>query len=433
MKKSIYSVLLLLPLLFLSCSKENITTPIETQNSSKGKVLLKLDKANAPSAVSSVVAILSRAGYDTLSQSMNLKSDSTADLCFSNIAIGTWKLKINAKSSLGTILYTGQSDVVVSEATTTQVNLTLEPTGLGVGNISISVVWGTTVKNWIDNPANPIFTIQNSPASPYLVSLGKVIYENGKYKMWYQNTYESARMDVSYAESSDGIHWTNITNSPVFKGDPLSTWDSYSVMSGPVIKEDGLYKMYYCGFSNESGPWNIGLAESQDGINWTRRASPVLSASTAEGRIGAGSVIKKDGLYYMFYNYSNYSDNRAICVATSYNGIQWTKYENNPIIVPTQPWEGSSVYAPTVILEDNQFKMIYMNYEGTGFGMATSTDGFHWTKSSSQPIFKPENTYNKWTTKIAYPYLMKLSNQYRLYYTGSYNGGLAIALATKAL
>jgi predicted GH43/DUF377 family glycosyl hydrolase len=74
-----------------------------------------------------------------------------------------------------------------------------------------------------------------------------------------------------------------------------------------------------------------------------------------------------------------------------------------------------------------------MNYEGTGFGMATSTDGFHWTKSSSQPIFKPENTYNKWTAKIAYPYLMKLNNQYRLYYTGSYNGGLAIALATKAL
>jgi hypothetical protein len=50
---------------------------------------------------------------------------------------------VNAKDSAEVVLFTGETDIQIFAGFTTQVNLVLEPTGAGFGNIYIWVTWGT--------------------------------------------------------------------------------------------------------------------------------------------------------------------------------------------------------------------------------------------------------------------------------------------------
>jgi predicted GH43/DUF377 family glycosyl hydrolase len=66
--------------------------------------------------------------------------------------------------------------------------------------------------------------------------------------------------------------------------------------------------------------------------------------------------------------------------------------------------------------------MVYANaIEQNAFGMATSSDGFHFTKQST-PFFINSNTINNYV-QVAYPYYRKLNNEYRIYYTGATASG----------
>jgi predicted GH43/DUF377 family glycosyl hydrolase len=435
MKKVILILCIILPLFILSsCSKENLTqsSPETQAKVSDGKVLLKIDKSNVPSGVTFVYAYLSRNGHDSLSSSMNIKSDSTADITFSNLEIGSWHLRVDAKSSLGTVLYTGQSDITVTEGITTQVNLALTPTGLGVGSIQINVTWKLN-SQWIDYALNPIFSASDSPTNPYGgVSTAKVVYDEGKYKMWYLNTYESGRGDVGYAESMDGIKWTSASSQAVLSAGSNGNWDDYTVAPGAIIKDNGIFKMYYSGFHNQLGEYNIGYATSQDGIHWQKSQNPVIYSTSLEYQLGVMDIIKCGTTYFLFYT-SRSADlsNNRINLATSTDGVNWSRYSGNPILTATQSWEGTGVAFPTAIYENGLFKLLYMNFAGTGFGVATSTDGFHWTKDANNPVFKLSDVSNHWCTKIQYPYWKKFGTQYRLYYSGTVGAVNKIAVAIK--
>ena len=66
-------------LLIWGCSGENEDNPISPLQVS-GKIQLKIDKENAPADVILIEVILSREGYDNITGTLNLISDSTADI-----------------------------------------------------------------------------------------------------------------------------------------------------------------------------------------------------------------------------------------------------------------------------------------------------------------------------------------------------------------
>ncbi len=309
-------------------------------------------------------------------------------------------------------------------------SLTLYPTGNGTGDVYIYVTWADQ-NSWIDYNYNPIFTPSDNPSDPYAVSTSKVIYDNGIYKMWYLCTYNAGKGNVWYAESKDGVNWQNKFDGPIFENGAFNSWDGYTVGPGAILKENTIYKMYYNGWNDQYGQWQVGLAASADGIHWERYSEPVLKAdSLNEFKVGATTVIKVDDMYYMFYGSSsiyNY-DYMRINLATSSDGINWEKYSGNPILSPTESWEGIGVTFPAVIFDNNQFIMIYSSVDRTKFGIAYSNDGKTWTKSSKY-ILSNQMTKTKWI-QINYPFLMKVNNEYRLYYTGtSANGTVEICLA----
>ena len=402
----------------MSCN-ENVPISPKENNQESGKLFLKIDTENAPASVTLVNAYLSREGYDSISNSLNLLSDSTADITLHDIQAGEWHLRVDAADSGSVVLYSGETDVEIFAGFTTQVNLVLEPTGEGTGNIYIWVTWGGHGSDWSEYNGNPVLSPSGSYYETNGVGQAKIIYIDGKYKMWYLGDAEGNLNYVMYAESSDGINWTRPFPDPVLSPGPLGTWDDSSVCPGDVIYDNGQYKMFYGGWSNPNGPWSIGLAISLDGITWEKYPEPILhDSSGAEFQLAPSSVQKINGLYYLYYTGRNlpYLDIR---LATSVDGIEWTKYAGNPILIQDQSWEGSGVYYPTVYKHNNQYVMIYMNQLGSGFGKAISTDAINWTKDGANPFFTNKDTHNNWESyKIAYPFYSRINNQDRIYYTG---------------
>jgi predicted GH43/DUF377 family glycosyl hydrolase len=422
MKKSLAVICLSIILLIIGCSKNNnITNP---PSKSTGGITFKIDPSNVPVGVTVITATLTRTNFASIIKNLNLLSDSTGDITIPAVQIGTWHLKVDAKDNAGTILYTGETDVTVQENVVVQLNLTLNPVSSGTGSIYIFVTWGTgNSGQWTDYGGNPVLTRTNNPSLPNHVAMGKVLFDNGIYKMWYVAVYNSGVSSIWYAESSNGINWNTIGSSPVLSPGIYGSWDDHAVSTAAVLKVNNQYRLYYNAWRVNYGMMSVGLAVSADGIHWEKNTAPVIAANSQFYSIGLEDIIIKDSLYMGYFQYIISSgDSHKIGVATSYDGINWSMYSGNPILTATLPWEGGRIFFPTLVVENNQYKMVYGNAIGqNAMGMATSSDGFHFTKQSA-PFYINTNTINKYV-QITYPFYRKLNNEYRIYYTGVASSG----------
>lgn len=423
-----YKIILILLSVFLltDCSKDTILNPVLNTNS--GAIVLKIDKENAPANIFTVTASLSREGFQTLTSNMNLHSDTTASIQFTQIPVGEWQLVVEAKDSLNEVKFRGETNVMIMDGIMTQVSLTLIPTATGFGSIEIFVTWGGGGNNtsgiWTDFINNPILFSSNSHFDYGGIHQPKVIYFNNKYRMYYVGNINNGMKYVLYAESDNGNVWNKPSLLPVlFPGSP-GNWDSWAVHPGAVFVEGDLIKMYYCAWSNTNGRWDVGYATSLDGINWTKRNNPVIIGGSWDFQMVATSVVKVNNLYYLYY-YGKGSGNFKVGLATSSDGINWTKHQGNPIMSVTKNWENLGISSPSVIYENGIFKMVYGNVGVTvnnAIGYATSTDGINWNKDINNPFFDISKTHNSWASKdIAYPNYVKIGNEYRVYYSGLAN------------
>lgn len=417
MKKVIFLFGFTILIFFWGCSENG---PVNSPKSGEsGKVALSFDKLNAPAGVVNIKATLNREGFTTVSGNLNIQSDTSATLLLTGLDVGTWHLVVEASDSANVVIYTGAADILIQAGLTTQVALTLQPTGSGTGDVFIQVIWGTPPR-WVDYYLNPILRKSSNGYDMYGVWQPKIIIENGSFKMWYTNMGASGVGAVGYAVSSNGLEWTKPVIQPVLLAGTPSAWDSYSVSAGPVIKVDNIYRMYYTGNSGNDSKSHIGLATSPDGIVWTKFGSPVLMAgNTYDYQIAATDIIKVNSLYYLYYSAKNFPY-YYVCLATSSDGINWNKHPQNPILTASETWEGSGVYHGSVKYFNGTYYMTYQNVKDilTAFGMAYSTDGITWNKDSGNPFFTQNNTHNNWVGYICYPELEVVGNQWWVYYSG---------------
>lgn len=420
---SLSLVVLVLFIAMWGCTKENqISDP---GSSNEGTFSISFNKASCPEGVTTIAAILTRDNYSNITKQLNLTSSTTAEITINDIVPGLWHLKVNALDENGIVLYTGETDVNIISGTITTASLILSP----AGQLQLTVSWMIKAV-FSDYVSNPIFSKTNSINSPSLgVGSSFILYDNGKYKMWYANLYDGRKYDVNYAESADGITWSTKTSTAVINKGASNAWDSYSVYPGAVIKENQTYKMYYVGVTSQDGDSYVGLATSTDGINWTKNQMPVIMVLNR--RVAVNTVLIYNNKYYLYFNYTNtLQGNSGIGLATSSGGSTWNIITEN-LIINDQTWESSGLISPCVRYEGGQFKMVYSTLANNGFGLAVSTDGINWTKSTNNPFFTPSNTI--WSSQVRYPYLVKVDNKYRLYYTGYSNNLLSIAFAEGTL
>ena len=171
-----------------------------------------------------------------------------------------------------------------------------------------------------------------------------------------------------------------------------STFDSAGVSHPWVLYSDGIYRMYYAGFDGMH--WRIGLATSPDGVAWTRYPdNPVLVS-------GGGWELTQVDWPCVVYNGSGYemwyagsSDGGAtfsIGYATSQDGISWTRCASNPVITPGLggDWDPASVFAPRVLFDGSNYTMLFAgkNATTTAIGELSSTDGIIWGWQGAQLV-----------------------------------------------
>jgi uncharacterized repeat protein (TIGR01451 family) len=187
---------------------------------------------------------------------------------------------------------------------------------------------------------------------------------------------------------------TKHANNPIVTVGADGSWDDDDVWGPVVLKEGDSYKMWYTG-DDGSNPSQVGLATSADGIIWTKEAAnPVLTpgasgAWDAEGVTGP-SVIFEGGLYKMWYSGYDSDGVARIGYATSSDGVAWTKSGDNPVldVGASGSWEDEDVLGPTVIKEGGSYHMWYRGYDGltARIGHAASSDGVNWAKDSANPV-----------------------------------------------
>jgi uncharacterized repeat protein (TIGR01451 family) len=181
-------------------------------------------------------------------------------------------------------------------------------------------------------------------------------------------------------------------DNPVLSEGAESDWDEDDVWAPTVLKEEGVYRMWYTGDAG-SDPFQIGLASSSDGVNWVRNPdNPVLSPSETwevQG-VGGASVVSEGGMYRMWYAGFDNSGTGRIGYAVSPDGVTWAKYSGNPVldVGALGGWEDSEVIHPTVIRVDEVYHMWYEGHDGitARIGHATSSDGVTWLRDPDNPL-----------------------------------------------
>ena len=202
-----------------------------------------------------------------------------------------------------------------------------------------------------------------------------------------------------------------------------------------VLEDEGVFKMYFSWRSQAS----IALSESRDGLAWS---DPVVVLSPDresgwENDVNRISVIKKDGLYWMWYcgqvsgtvineEHELLVDDSAafswIGLATSEDGVHFTR-RPEPVMKPVQPWEKNAIMCPHVIFDEDR-QVFCMWYSGGGWfepdaiGYAESPDGIHWTPDAANPVFSAvkENLWER--DKVTACQVLKDGDWYYMFYIG---------------
>jgi len=227
---------------------------------------------------------------------------------------------------------------------------------------SLGYATSTDGKSWTKYGSNPVLSAGSSGAwDATLVSTCAVLIDGGTYKMWYSG-YNGVAYKIGYATSSDGNSWTRYASNPVMGLGAAGSFDSKMVGAPYVLKENDEYKMWYAGYNGNN--WQTGFANSTDGINWTKYDNnPVVKVGAANSwddvSIGHISLANVSGNFHLWYG-GDSGAGWGIGYAYSSDGLSWTKYANNPVMSRVaNTWERQSNLDPTVIYNGTGYQMWY--------------------------------------------------------------------------
>lgn len=225
------------------------------------------------------------------------------------------------------------------------------------------------------HPENPVLRAdrawegKSAITGPYCY--GTVLYENGKFRFWYQVLFQGNH--VGYAESPDGVQWTKPeldviahqsakTNLVVSAFDPERSGGGMchnpSVVQRPG-ERDANKRFALYGFDNLAKSPRV--AFSADGVHWSYPQS-----TATQGLFASSDVVN---FFYDPYQQQYFATwktrnrrGRAVGIAYSTDGIEWHKPYDGPLFsaddldpsatqiygMPTFPYQGLYIGMPWI-------------------------------------------------------------------------------------
>jgi len=249
-----------------------------------------------------------------------------------------------------------------------------------------------------------------------------VLFMNGTYKMWFGGSKPGDTfVNTGYATSSDGLNWTEYSGNPVLS----------QAGNAHVVYMQGTYYMAYSYWKTPGSNTQIGWATSNDGITWTKSASNPIIVPGGNGgwddwSVGASNLVWTGSQFYLYYSAEavQASMQAKLGVATSYDGVTWTKYGSNPILSKSPgSWDNKHIYRGTsvIALPGGGYGMWYggsgdFTTELEQIGYAKSNDGINWTRVGSTPVLPAQ--VGTWDYNLYSPSVVFDGLCLRMYYTG---------------
>lgn len=291
-----------------------------------------------------------------------------------------------------------------------------------------------------------------------------VVFHDDLYYMFYAGDPPGwSGTAIGYATSVDGLAWEKYAGNPVFEPDGTG-FDAEAIIHTLVMVEGDTWVLYYMGEEYYPTPLSSGIgratAPSPSGP-WTREEEPVLTPGSSQEWDNRGiapiSVTATGDGYAMYYIGGALTRLRGIMIgmATSPDGIHWTKYddptttdppysESDPVLQSSpESWDTASLAGGCVMPTAKGWEMFYSgagSVEGAGpivhqIGYATSEDGIYWAKYEGNPLLTSEDD----PAEPAYAHadlditsVIVRDSTYLLYYDyfWEYGGGVGVATGT---
>ncbi|HVU16337.1 MAG TPA: hypothetical protein VHD32_05410 [Candidatus Didemnitutus sp.] len=165
---------------------------------------------------------------------------------------------------------------------------------------------------------------------------------------------------------------TRMVPDPVLtRGTADSDWDHVDLLNPSIQRSDSGYVAYYSGFNGTI--WQTGVATSPDGLTWSKfPGNPVLSPGAtryARTAIAAnGDAFRVGGqVHYVFQGQDEHGV-ATISAAISADGKSFPILSSRPAVDvgPTGSWDEASVGDPNVISVGDQFYLYYLGMNRAG-------------------------------------------------------------------
>jgi len=276
-----------------------------------------------------------------------------------------------------------------------------------------------------------------------LISPGAVIYHGGLYHFFYNGMTISSGLDgggVGYALSTNGRDWYRLADAPLFTWDETVGGDKWFRVTSVLVDEEGIWTLYFSSgprkISEETAAILRATASAPNGP-WEFDEISLLEAGGAGAWDHYGVqrpvVLKRDDGYLMYYLNQRLDNRRGISgigMATSPDGLSWTKY-NDPNtdgefeesdVVFTLP-EGSmgfqEIRSYRVWEDENGFGMLYVSGGGAtnNWNYASSLDGVTWTYFDENPILTADEI--PFLSLAIVPEMLYMDGKYLFYFYGA--------------
>lgn len=285
----------------------------------------------------------------------------------------------------------------------------------------------TAMSKWFECPENPVLNLGSYGTWDDVKTWSPdVLYYDGQYHMYYAGD-DGNEYRIGHATSKDGILWTKDPNNPIIQGNS-SKWYGTHIYAPRVLKVGSEFHMYFYSWARA-----VGHATSPDGVNWAIADNPVLTPGAYgawdDRLVQVADVIHDGSEFKMWYSAQNNGLEWSVGYATSPDGVNWTKHENNPVFLPGNDgsWDDnkSLFYANSVIYNGSHYYMWYSGNNGeegvhNQIGRAYSTNGITWvraTTSAPEIAFGDSGTWND--DGCFYAAALLHEGKYRMWFNGA--------------
>jgi len=215
------------------------------------------------------------------------------------------------------------------------------------------------------------------------------------------------------------FQWKRFGGNPVFPTVP-GTWMERHTANPDLLRIGETYFMYFRG--QQGGHDRIGLAtiavDEFDGKTWRIRSKPVIDVGKPgdwdETHVLDPASVTVNGKVYLYYSAVSTFCNRAVCLATSPDGVNFEKYAANPVAIGG---------APEIVHREGMFYLYYSKQRENGRGfqvrLATSCDGYRFKEPLYEPVL-PAGPKGSWDSHaIVTPRIFREGELYYMMYCGS--------------